>query len=100
MFPYCFRETVISIQNFTLLRYRKVLCTILRPASGAPSSAPGQKFPVFVFSPWFHGLAKIGMPNFMLLQYRELLQTIFRPASGAPGSAPGLKLLTFPFVSR
>src|SRR5277367_4091045 len=44
IFSYSFRETVISIPIFMLLR--EMFYTILRPLSGAPCSTPGQKFTV------------------------------------------------------
>src|SRR5277367_1675083 len=46
---FSFGTITINIPNFTLMRCREVLCTIFRPASGAPGSAPGQNFWVFKF---------------------------------------------------
>jgi hypothetical protein len=87
IFFFSFRTITINIPNFTLLRYRELLYTIFRPASGAPGSpSPSPDilgFKIFFFS--FRTIT-INIPNFTLLRYREVLYTIFRPASGAPGS--------------
>src|SRR5277367_3997264 len=84
-----------------LLRYWEVLYTIFRPASGAPCSAPGQKFSVFKFSFGFvvnpiSAKFQLPRPSGSAGNFSHV-KPMGKP-SGAPASAPGQKFWVLKFV--